>query len=176
MEYIDISNLLNINDKNCIFELIKFFIELIKRPLIYSLHILCVNYLIKIVKSCYDFRFTYNINVELYDIGPEVNIFVKIINLILAKILSVIKDTRNDENMFCLEQINNINNLITLFFINILNNCVRIIIPQVLINDKLKKQYLLNNENKYNREANTNNDDKIFEDEVVVNACKYIKL
>ncbi|KOB61294.1 hypothetical protein PFHG_03046 [Plasmodium falciparum HB3] len=77
--------------------------------------------------------------------------------------------------MFCLEQINNINNLITLFFINILNNCVRIIIPQVLINDKLKKQYLLNNENKYNREANTNNDDKIFEDEVVVNACKYIK-
>ncbi|ETW60720.1 hypothetical protein PFMC_03420 [Plasmodium falciparum CAMP/Malaysia] len=174
VEYIDISNLLNINDKNCIFELIKFFIELIKRPLIYSLHILCVNYLIKIVKSCYDFRFTYNINVELYDIGPEVNIFVKIINLILAKILSVIKDTKNDENMFCLEQINNINNLITLFFINILNNCVRIIIPQVLINDKLKKQYLLNNENKYNREANTNNDDKIFEDEVVVNACNPI--
>ncbi|SOV15902.1 conserved Plasmodium protein, unknown function [Plasmodium gaboni] len=174
VEYIDISNLLNINDKNCIFELIKFFIELIKKPLIYSLHILCVNYLIKIVKSCYDFRFTYNINWELYDIGPEVNIFVKIINLILAKILSVIKDTKNEENMFCLEEINNINNLITLFFINILNNCVRIIIPQVLINDKLKKQYLLNNENKYNREGNTNMDDITFEDEVVLNACNPI--
>ncbi|CRH00229.1 conserved Plasmodium protein, unknown function [Plasmodium relictum] len=170
LEYINISNLVNINDKNCIFELIKFFIELIKRPLIHSVHILCINYLIKIVKKCYDFRFYYNINVELYDIGPEVNIFVKIVNLIFAKILSIFKDTKNEENIYSAEEINNINNLIILFFKNILNSCIRIIIPQVLLNNKLKNNYLLINEKKNNTEKK-NKEEISFEDQIVLNAC-----
>ncbi|CRG96408.1 conserved Plasmodium protein, unknown function [Plasmodium gallinaceum] len=170
LEYIDISNFVNINDKNCIFELIKFFIDLIKKPLIHSIHILCINYLIKIVKKCYDFRFTYNINVELYEIGPEVNIFVKIVNLIFAKILSILKDTKNEENLYSIEEINNINNLVILFFKNILNNCIRIIIPQVLLNDKLKHNYLLINEKKNNKEKK-NKEEISFEDQIVLNAC-----
>ncbi|SCN12874.1 condensin-2 complex subunit D3, putative [Plasmodium malariae] len=170
LEYMDISNLLNINDKNCIFELIKFFLDLVKRPLMHSLHILCINYLIKIVKKCYDFQFCYNINVELYDIGPHVNIFVKIVNLIFAKILSILKDIKNDENTYCIDEINNINSLIVLFFTNVINSCIRIIIPQVLFNDKLKHSYLLTNEKKNDKDGNTK-DEEDFEDKVVANAC-----
>ncbi|SBT36079.1 conserved Plasmodium protein, unknown function [Plasmodium ovale wallikeri] len=171
LEYIDVSNLVNINDKNCIFELIKFFIELVKRPLIHSLHILCINYLIEIVRKCYDLRFCYNINVELYDIGPNVNIFVKIVNLIFAKILSILRDTKNEENTFSLEEINNINNLIILLFTNILNSCIRIIIPPILFNDKLRHNYLLANEIKNDKEGRVKDDNISFEDKVVVNAC-----
>ncbi|SBS91765.1 conserved Plasmodium protein, unknown function [Plasmodium ovale curtisi] len=170
-EYIDVSNLVNINDKNCIFELIKFFIELVKRPLIHSLHILCINYLIEIVRRCYDLRFCYNINVELYDIGPNVNIFVKIVNLIFAKILSILRDTKNEENTFCVEEINNINNLIILLFTNILNSCIRIIIPPILFNDKLRHSYLLANEIKNDKEGRGKDDDISYEDKVVANAC-----
>ncbi|GAB66631.1 hypothetical protein PCYB_094150 [Plasmodium cynomolgi strain B] len=142
IEYLDVSNLVNINDKNCIFELIKFFLELVKKPLIHSIHILCINYLIKIVRRCYDLRLSYNINVELYDIGPEVNIFVKIVNLIFAKILILLKETRIEESTHCVDQINNMNSLIILFFTNVVNNCIRVIVPQVLFNEKLKRDYL----------------------------------
>ncbi|VWU50073.1 conserved protein, unknown function, partial [Hepatocystis sp. ex Piliocolobus tephrosceles] len=146
LEYLDITNFTNINDKNCIFELIKFFIELIKKPLLHSVHILCINYLIQIIKKCYDYRLCYNINVELYDIGPCVNIFVKVVNLIFAKLLCVFKDIKNEEHIYSIDEINNINNLVMLFFVNVINNFVRILIPQVLFNEKLKHDYLTCNE------------------------------
>ncbi|CXI41526.1 conserved Plasmodium protein, unknown function [Plasmodium berghei] len=172
IEYLDISNLVNINSKNCIFELIKFYIELLKYPLIHSVHILCINYLMKIVRKCYDIRFEYNINVELYDIGPHVNIFVKIVNLIFAKILSILKDIKNSENVYYIEEINNINNLIALLFTNILNSCIRIIIPQVLYNDKQKQKYLLNNEMTRTTKINKIKDNELdAEDKIVLNAC-----
>ncbi|EUD67202.1 condensin-2 complex subunit D3 [Plasmodium inui San Antonio 1] len=166
IEYLDVSNLVNINDKNCIFELIKFFLQLVRKPLINSIHILCINYLIKIVRRCYDLRLTYNINVELYDIGPEVNIFVKIVNLIFAKILLLLKETRNEESIYSVDQINNMNNLIILFFTNVVNSCIRVIVPQVLFNEKLKRDYLSAREGTSPVESQL-----CFEDQVVANAC-----
>lgn len=167
IEYLDVSNLVNINDKNCIFELIKFFLELVKKPLIRCIHILCINYLIKIVRRCYDLRLTYNINVELYDIGPEVNIFVKIVNIIFAKILLLLKETRVEESPYCVDQINHMNGLIILFFTNVVNSCIRVIIPQVLFNEKLKRDYLSAREGTSAAETPV-----CFEDQVVANACK----
>ncbi|KMZ80321.1 hypothetical protein PVIIG_03225 [Plasmodium vivax India VII] len=166
IEYLDVSNLVNINDKNCIFELIKFFLELVKKPLIRCIHILCINYLIKIVRRCYDLRLTYNINVELYDIGPEVNIFVKIVNIIFAKILLLLKETRVEESPYCVDQINHMNGLIILFFTNVVNSCIRVIIPQVLFNEKLKRDYLSAREGTSAAETPV-----CFEDQVVANAC-----
>ncbi|KJP90247.1 hypothetical protein AK88_00095 [Plasmodium fragile] len=166
IEYLDVSNLVNINDKNCIFELIKFFLELVKKPLTHCIHMLCINYLISIVRKCYDLRFTYKINVELYDIGPEVNIFVKIVNLIFAKILLLLKETRIEESTYCVDHINNMNSLIILFFTNVINNCIRVIIPQVLFNEKLKRDYLSA------REGTSAVENQVcFEDQVVANAC-----
>ncbi|CAA9988382.1 conserved Plasmodium protein, unknown function [Plasmodium knowlesi strain H] len=166
IEYLDVSNLVNINDKNCIFELIKFFLELLKKPLIHCIHILCINYLIRIVRRCYDLRFSYNINVELYDIGPEVNIFVKIVNLIFAKILLLLKETRMEDNTYSIDHINKMNNLIILFFTNVVNSCIRVIVPEVLFNEKLKREYLSA------REGTSSVENQVFfEDQIVANAC-----
>ncbi|ANQ08325.1 Uncharacterized protein PCOAH_00026950 [Plasmodium coatneyi] len=166
IEYLDVSNLVNINDKNCIFELIKFFLELVKKPLIHCIHILCINYLMRIVGRCYDLRFSYNINVELYDIGPEVNIFVKIVNLIFAKILILLKETRVEESTYCVDHINKMNSLIILFFTNVVNSCIRVIVPQVLFNEKMKRDYLSAREGTLAVESQV-----CFEDQVVANAC-----